>query len=65
MDSKKIKNSTFKENFSNIKKTDETNKNAVSHIFKELKTSGSSLTKAWKGAALYSTGDPGTTGAGD
>lgn len=56
---------SLKENFSNIKKevSDETNKNAVSHIFKELKTLLHHIGPRRGRAQLsYSTGDPATTG---
>ena len=56
---------SLKENFSNIKKevSDETNKNAVSHIFKELKTLLHHIgPRRGKAQLSYSTGDPATTG---
>lgn len=56
---------SLKENFSNIKKevSDETNKNAVSHIFKELKTLLHHIgLRRGKAQLSYSTGDPATTG---
>lgn len=56
---------SLKENFSNIKKevSDETNKNAVSHIFKELKTLLHHIgPRRGKVQLSYSTGDPATTG---
>lgn len=56
---------SLKENFSNIKKevSDETNKNAVSHIFKELQTLLHHIgPRRGKAQLSYSTGDPATTG---
>ena len=56
---------SLKENFSNIKKevSDETNKNAVSHIFKALKTLLHHIgPRRGKAQLSYSTGDPATTG---
>jgi len=56
---------SLKENFSNIKKevSDETNKNAVSHIFKELKTLLHHIgPRRGKVQLSYSTGDSATTG---
>lgn len=56
---------SLKENFSNIKKevSDETNKNAVSHIFKELKTLLHHIgPRRGKAQLSYSTGDSATTG---
>lgn len=56
---------SLKENFSNIKKevSDETNKNAVSHIFKELKTLLHHIgPRRGKAQLSYSTGDPATIG---
>ena len=56
---------SLKENFSNIKKevSDETNKNAGSHIFKELKTLLHHIgPRRGKAQLSYSTGDPATTG---
>lgn len=63
----KMKNFIFslKENFSNIKKevSDETNKNTVRHIFKELKTLLHHIgPRRGKAQLSYSTGDPATTG---
>lgn len=63
----KMKNFIFslKENFSNIKKevSDETNKNAVRHIWKELKTLLHHIgPRRGKAQLSYSTGDPATTG---
>ena len=61
----KIKKFILSLNFSNIKKevSDETNKNAVSHIFKELKTLLHHIgPRRGKAQLSYSTGDPATTG---